>query len=180
MTQARLGAGRSRLYDALWRRLADEPLVDELVERYEWDTPLKVAGGLHYLVLAGRAAWGDVPRALVEEREFLRRHVAQQGVQTNEVQRSRILLPCFLEAARRLGTDLLDIVELGPSAGLNLVWDRYRYRYANGSWGDAGAPVELSGEERTPVPAELLTRRLRVGERVGIDLAPIDLSRDDS
>jgi len=179
LTQARLGAGRSPLYDRLWRQLAEEPLVDGLVERYEWDTPLKVAGGLHYLVLGGRASWDDVPRALVDEREFLRRYAAGQGVQTNEVQRSWMLLPCFLEAARRLSTDVVDVLELGPSAGLNLVWDRYRYRYANGSWGDRSAPLELAGDERTRVPAALLAQPLRVERRVGIDLAPIDLSDDD-
>jgi hypothetical protein len=175
LTQARAGAGRSPLYDELWRRLADEPLGDALVDGdYRWDTPLKVVGGLHYLVLAGRASWDDVGRALVEEREFLRRYVAEQGVQTNEVQRSWMLLPCFLEAARRLGAASLDVVEIGPSAGLNLVWDRYGYRYENGAWGDPASPIVLSGEERTPVPAELLELAPRVRSRVGIDLAPID------
>jgi hypothetical protein len=37
----------------------------------------------------------------------------------------------------------------------------------------------LTGEERTPIPAELLTLRPRVRRRVGIDLAPIDVATDD-
>jgi hypothetical protein len=179
LAQARAAAGRSPLYDALWRRLADEPLVDELVDEYRWDTPLKVVGGLHYLVLDGRAAWDDVEEALVGEREFLRRYVAEQGIQTNEVQRCWALLPCLLEVARRTGADRFDFVELGPSAGLNLVWDRYRYRYANGSWGDPQARLELAGEERTPIPAGLLALAPRVRSRVGIDLAPIDATTDE-
>jgi hypothetical protein len=174
--QARSAAGRSPLYDELWRRLADEPLVDALVEEDRWDTPLKVAGGLHYLVLAGRASWDDVDLALVEEREFLRRYVAEQGVQTNEVQRCWMLLPCFLEAARRLDVAGFDVLEIGPSAGLNLLWDRYGYRYANGAWGDLAATITLSGEERTPVPAGLLELAPRVRSRVGIDLAPVDVT----
>lgn len=174
LTQARSAGGRSPFYDELWRRLADEPLVDGLVEEYRWDTPLRLVGGLHYLVLAGRASWDDVCHALVEEREFLRRYVAEQGVQTNEVQRCWMLLPCFLEAARRLDAADFDLLEIGPSAGLNLVWDRYGYRYANGTWGDAAATITLSGEERAPVPAELLELSPRVRSRVGIDLAPID------
>jgi hypothetical protein len=178
LDQARSAAGRSPLYDALWRRLAEEPLVDELVDEYRWDTPLKLVGGLHYLVLDGRAAWDDVGRALVEERDFLRRYVAEQGVQTNEVQRCWMLLPCFLEAARRLGAEQFDVVELGSSGGLNLVWDSYRYRYANGSWGDREAPLELAGEERRPVPAELLALAPRVRSRVGLDLAPIDITTE--
>jgi hypothetical protein len=180
LDQARSAAGRSPLYDALWKRLADEPLVDELVAGgYRWDTPLKVAAGLHYLVLAGRASWDDVERALVEERAFLRRYVAEQAIQTNEVQRCWMLLPCFLEVARRTGAEQLDVIELGPSAGLNLLWDRYRYRYANGSWGDRGAPLELAGEERRPVPAELLALAPRVRSRVGLDLAPIDVASEE-
>lgn len=102
--------------------------------------------------------------------------MVEQGIQTNEVQRCWMLLPCFLEAARRSGFDEFDLLELGPSAGLNLLWDRYRYRYANGAWGGAAAPLALAGEERTPVPAELLALPLRVRSRTGIDIAPIDVT----
>jgi hypothetical protein len=153
--------------------------VDELVTEYDWRTPLKVVAGLHYLVLDGRASWDDVPAALVEQRDFLRRFVAEQAVQTNEVQRSWMLLPCFLECIRRAGLEEVDLVELGPSAGLNLVWDRYRYRYAAGSWGSEGAPLELTGEERRPVPARLLRIAPRVRSRVGIDASPVDVTSDD-
>jgi hypothetical protein len=100
-------------------------------------------------------------------------------VQTNEVQRCWVLLPCFLELARRSGFDELDLVELGPSAGLNLVWDRYRYGYDAGEWGSVDAALELRGEERRPVPAELLQERPRVGRRIGIDLAPVDVTTDE-
>jgi hypothetical protein len=147
---------------------------------------------VHYLVLTGRAPelaeayacdgadpWPLFRDVLERERDWLARFVAEQGVQTNEVQRSWTLLPCFLEAARRLGADALDVIELGPSAGLNLVWDRYRYRYALGSWGPADAPVELDGEERRAVPRALLSVRPRVERRVGVDLAPVDLTTDE-
>jgi hypothetical protein len=121
-----------------------------------------------------------VPEALVEHRDFLREFVAEQVVQTNEVQRCWTLLPCFLEAARRTGAETLDLIELGPSAGLNLVWDRYRYGYAEGDWGATEAQLELRGEERRPVPGELLRLTPRVRGRVGIDRAPIDVTGDES
>jgi hypothetical protein len=149
------------------------------VDEYRWDTPLTLAAGLHHLVLEGRASWDDVLGALKVHRAFLGRFVAEHGVQTNEVQRSWFLLPCFLEVTRRTGAGQLDLVELGSSAGLNLLWDRYRYRYQCGTWGSAAAELELGGEERRPVPAELLSVRPRVRDRVGIDLAPIDVSRDE-
>ena len=123
----------------------------EIVGRVpHWDAPLRLLGGLHYLVLAGRASWDD---PLVEHGDFLRGFVRDHGVQTNEVQRSWALLPCFLRAAELLDAAEVDVVELGTSAGLNLVWDRYRYEYRAGAWGGDDAALTLRGEERRPVPA---------------------------
>jgi hypothetical protein len=127
-------------------------------------------------VLGGEASWDEVDAAFEEHEDFLRRFVAEQPVQTNEVQRSWVLLPLFLHA---VGSAQVHVVELGASAGLNLVWNRYRYRYEQGAWGPADAPLELAGEERRPVPARLLERELRVLSRVGIDLAPIDVATED-
>jgi hypothetical protein len=141
-----------------------------------WDAPLRLLGGLHYLVLAGDASWDD---PLETHAKFLREFVRTQGVQTNEVQRSWMLLPCFLRAAQVLGVDELDVVELGPSAGLNLLWDHYRYSYASGEWGPDDATLRLAGDERTPVPAALLELAPKVVRRVGIDRAPIDVTTDE-
>jgi hypothetical protein len=137
---------------------------------------LKLLAGLHYAVLAGKASWDDVPRALDEQGDFLREFVRRTDVQTNEVQRSWMLVPCFLEIARRTGAETLDVIELGPSAGFNLLWDAYRYRYQDAEWGPADAELELTGDERRPVPAELLRLSPRVRQRVGIDIEPIDVT----
>ena len=90
-----------------------------------------------------------------------------------------MLLPCFLEVARATGADAFDLIELGSSAGLNLVWDRYRYRYTNGEWGPAEAALELSGEERARVPRRLLALRPRVRRRIGMEREPIDVTSDE-
>ena len=134
---------------------------------------------MHYLVLTGRASWDRVEDALVDERDFLRRFVSEQRVQTNEVQRCWALLPCFLEAARRLDASTVDLIELGTSAGLLLLWDQYRYRYDAGEWGPQDAPLELSAEERGRVPGELLARQLVVRDRIGLDLEPVDVTTDE-
>ena len=94
-------------------------------------------------------------------------------MQTNEVQRAWGLLPVFLTVSDGRPFDLL---ELGPSAGLNLLWDRYSYRYATGRWGDG--PLELSGDDRVSPPAELLARRVSVARRRGIDLNPVDVTTE--
>jgi len=149
--------------------------VDEIVVDPGWHAPLRLLGGMHYLALAeGVHPWADVASFLEERRDWLRRFVSEQSVQTNEVQRCWALLPAFLT----LGKRRLDLVELGPSAGLNLLWDRYCYDYAAGSWGARDARLVFSGFERAPVPADLLERRPEVVRRRGIDLAPVDVTTE--
>jgi hypothetical protein len=140
----------------------------------EWDLPLRLLGGLHYLVLGGEASWDDRPAALERHAQFLRRWCSEQEVQTNEVQRSWALLPAFLSLADGRPFDLL---ELGPSAGLNLLWDRYAYRYSTGTWGSG--ELELRGDDRLPPPASLLASRVDVARRRGVDLNPIDVTTDE-
>ena len=148
----------------------------ELVESPpRWDAALRLLAGLHALVLDGRADWDDLSAALEDEAEFLRGYAAEVEIQTNEVQRAWALLPCFLELARWSGVDTFDFVELGTSAGLLLLWDRYRYRYSAGAWGDEDAPLDLDGDERGRVPGGLLQIVPRVRRRVGIDRNPLDL-----
>lgn len=98
-------------------------------------------------------------------------------MQTNEVQRCYGLLPAFLQAAGETGR-ALDLIELGPSAGFNLLWDRYAYRYGAERWGKADAPIELNGELRAPLPSGLLAIRPVVRRRLGIDLSPIDVNSE--
>jgi hypothetical protein len=130
--------------------------------------------GLHYLVLGDLASWDDVDGALDRHAAFLSRWAAEQDVQTNEVQRAWGLLPAFLFVADERPFDLL---ELGPSAGLNLLWDRYRFRYSSGAWGSG--PFELSGDDRVPPPSELLEREVSVVRRRGIDLNPVDVTTEE-
>jgi hypothetical protein len=142
--------------------------------------PLRLFGGVHYLELAGvepyalSGEWRDFRSALESQREFLARFVRDQAVQTNEVQRCYALLPAFLELARASGAETLDLVELGPSAGLNLLWDRYAYAYRAGRWGSS--ELQLGGVEYEPVPREVLARRVGVRRRLGIDLKPVDVT----
>ena len=77
------------------------------------------------------------------------------------------------------GVEIIDLLELGSSAGLNLLWDRYRYRYEPGP----GAPRT----RRSPCPARSVGRCPRsccVSSRAsatvrGVDLSPIDLTRPE-
>ena len=147
--------------------------MDRVAPDLRWDLPLRLLGALHYLVLAGLASWDDAEAALDEHAGFLRRHLAEQQVQTNEVQRAWALLPAFLSVADGRP---LDVLELGPSAGLNLVWDRYAYAYRSGSWG--ASSLTLAGDDRVSPPAELLAREVVVARRRGIDRSPVDVTTE--
>jgi hypothetical protein len=148
-----------------------------------WRFALQLFGAVHYLQLAGTAPdalsgeWEHFRAAVEDNRDWVIRFLAEQSVQTNEVQRCFALLPGFLTIAREAGRPL-DLLELGPSAGLNLLWDRYGYRYAEGAWGPADARLTLRGDERGPVPAELLSTRAEVASRRGLDLDPVDVTTE--
>ncbi|MGL6280588.1 MAG: DUF2332 domain-containing protein [Gaiella sp.] len=179
---AALGAA---VYADLARTLADDPAraARVLGDDTSWDIGLRLFGGVHYLVLTGVAPdalsgrFDDFAAALVDHERTLARWMVEQGVQTNEVRRCIGLLPAFLTIARETGLPL-ELLELGPSAGLNLQLDRYRYVYASGTWGDPAAAVVLEAIEERPVPAELLATPLAIGRRRGVDLSPIDATRD--
>ena len=119
--------------------------------------------------------WLKFRGVLESHRDWLERFVAEQPVQTNEVQRSWALLPAFLTV-----TDgrPLDVIELGPSGGLNLFWDRYRYRYGDTVWGPADAPLELAGVADPAPPARLFDTQVEVRKRIGVDRRPVDVTTD--
>ena len=155
------------------RRFAEDPAAERILGGGK---VLALLAGLHDLVLRGDASWDD---PLSEHEEPLREWLERYTVQTNEVQRSWVLLPLFLHATRN--AEAVHVLELGASAGLNLVWDRYRYEYEAASWGDADAALRLVGDERgSPIPAAVLERRPEIRSRVGIDRAPVDLGDDEA
>ena len=103
--------------------------------------------------------------------------VQQRMVQTNEVRRSACLLPAFSEVARATSAPLA-LIEIGPSAGLNLLFDHYQYSYDGVHFGPGSSPVVLDSELRG-APLQLPTRMPVVASRMGIDLNPLDLRNDD-
>jgi hypothetical protein len=173
---------------ALLRRCARDPLALRLVPAEPtWEVPHKLVAAVRWLVLAGEVQgyqdtadpWEAFRSVLRDHGDRIARFVREQPVQTNEVQRCFSLLPLFLTLARATQRPF-DLLELGPSAGLNLLWDRYRYRYEEGRWGSETARLELTGGEHAPVPGSLLREHVEVKRRRGIDLNPVDVTSEDS
>ncbi|KQS02287.1 hypothetical protein ASG11_16115 [Sphingomonas sp. Leaf357] len=148
---------------------AGEPTRDAL--------PLRLIGGLHALVLAGAddelvqiysGAVIDVGQVgAILERVLARHEVALMPwldgpPQTNEPGRSAALMTGLIEIAARHGPRL-EILEIGSSAGLNLLIDRYRFDLGGTIYGPAESPVtirpEWSGPPARAVPLEIVSTR---------------------
>jgi hypothetical protein len=150
---------------------------------------LRLCGGFHNLVLIGadKALAAIYPPATaIADAEFalvlghaISRHdgrlhdLLDSAPQTNEVARSGMLLPGFLTIARETGLPLA-VHEIGASAGLNLLFDRFHYRYGDATWGDRKSPARLAPEVRGQMPP--LHGALSVSVRVGCDRLPVDLA----
>ena len=113
----------------------------------------------------------------LDRADAVRGLLATRRVQTNEVGRCAYLYPAFGLIARLAGERPLGVIEVGASAGLNLLWDRYGYRYGDGPiHGDPGSPVQLVCATPGEIPPPLPQRVPAVGLRVGVDLHAIDVS----
>ena len=194
------GALSSPLYAGLLRRAAEDLLAGgptaavldgHLADPGRSALALRMLGGVHVLVLTGRApelaefyptaggsadagpgaalAWPAMRGVLDEHAEEIRSWL-ERPPQTNEVGRGAALAGalCYLaaEAARPVR-----LVEIGASAGLNLRADRFWISGAGVSYGDRSSPVRMpDGWLGRPPPV----RPVDVVSRTGGDLTPVD------
>jgi hypothetical protein len=148
--------------------------------------PLRIAGGLHALVLNGldaglvahyppntvtdQALTGAVLSALTTHQDFLIDWV-QSPPQTNEVRRSAALIAAAHWLAARHPLPFITS-ELGASAGLNLMWDRYALSVGGQTFGPSDPALTLTPDWTGPVLAQTT---VQVTERRGVDLNPLDV-----
>ncbi len=172
---ARLEArGRSPLYEGLTEGVAEDTEVLRLLASLPpaKRQPKLLLGAVQYLY--GTAL--DYPsfrRVVVEKWTEVSSTMLARRTQTNEVGRCAILLPLLAALPEPLA-----LLEVGASAGLCLLMDRYRYDYGRGIVGQENSPVLLHCEPRgssTPTPSRLPD----VVWRAGIDLDPVD-TRDET
>ena len=178
----------------LCRLLATRDWPDtQLRQRYfTWDgdigpgaqsLPLRLAGGLHALVLKGDALGESYPPHAVDDDSLWRAvkdamHRADTGLniwvnsppQTNEVRRAAVLIAVGHVLAHR--HDLpIRLSELGASGGLNLMWDTYGLDIEGRRYGPPGATVVLTPAWTGPPPPAASPV---VTVRRGVDLNPLN------
>ncbi|MEK9969684.1 MAG: DUF2332 family protein [Ferrovibrio sp.] len=148
---------------------------------------LRVAGALHRAVLDGdeqlaacyaaqQITAGDLDAALLRHAALLLQYL-QSPPQTNDPQRSAVLLGGFLRLAQLCPGLSLQCCEIGASAGLNLSWDAYAYDFGSWRHGEPQtAPLLLRCRWDGPVP-DFASLRTRVIARAGCDVSPLDARR---
>lgn len=164
------------------RRLRDWPGLT-----LEDAVPLRLAGGLHNLALTGadhrlvpvyageitgQAQVDGLVRSVVAEHDAALLGWFDGPPQTNEAGRSAGIMAQLLWLAGRLGTRF-ELNEIGASAGINTMMDRFSFDLGGVKAGVAGSPMHIAPEWRGPPPP---SAPVRIVGAAGCDLAPVDLT----
>ncbi|WP_449403007.1 DUF2332 domain-containing protein [Exiguobacterium artemiae] len=190
----------SPLYEYLSLEIAEDPGILDLCRhaRDVQPVPNLLFGAVHYLLLKGidhplAAYYPSVSKqpkpfhdAFADFKSFCTTYeaeliplLAQRLVQTNEVRRCTYLYPVFSQIHEQTQQPLA-LLEIGTSAGLQLLFDQYGYEYGNGETvGNPASRLQLTsvieGNDtpvipQTPPPVTM---------RTGLDLNIVDLNDTD-
>jgi hypothetical protein len=185
------------LFETAASQLGKGLMLDQIMAQWvgfaKTDLPaLRWAGGLHYLALAGQAPelarhfpscgghpdfgtlWAAIDQTQAGHAGFLVQFMTRPP-QTNEVQRSALILPGLNWIAALAGSDM-ELLEIGSSAGLNQFPDHVRVDYGGFTLGPKDAALNLVATWHGPTLAD---RPIHVSARGGCDLTPIDASSSE-
>ena len=191
---------RSPLSAALMYSAADDAEADGIVAALFEPVPappgsvpqLRLLGALHHLVLDGRApelaafypsaggtrtpdgVWPAAAATIQEHFNWIQERL-RRTVQTNEPGRSTVLYPALLWLMGRHQLPIR-LLEIGASAGLNLLADRYCYVSDTDELGDPASPVRFvePWHPAPPIDLSAAARQLTITERAGCDEHPLN------
>lgn len=168
---------RGTFFDAL-RNWPGAPLADAL--------PLRVAGGIHSLHLAGTAPalaaiYRDAPG--LDDAAIIASVVAANEAelltwldgppQTNEAGRSANFIGAMLWLADHGLPPRFACLEIGSSAGINLMLDRYHYDLGGVQVGPQPGAMQFTPEWQGAAPPD---HAIEIASTKGCDVAPVDLT----
>jgi hypothetical protein len=168
--------GRSALYETITREIADDVRVLALLAALP---PVKRQPNLLLAAVrhvAGRALdWPAFLQIVRTRWDEVREIMLSRWTQTNEPGRCAILLPVLARLPQPLA-----LIEVGASAGLCLLPDRYGYDYGTHSvHADTALPetpvFPCVASAATPLPFQLPS----VVWRAGLDLNPLDVNNEE-
>lgn len=188
----------ARVLDLLAERIQPgTPLTDRM---FNWpgeigprghSVPLRLLAGLHALVLTGAcpalkakyppnpapadaSLWAAIQGALNDHTALLDQWL-DNPPQTNEVRRAAVLIAAGHWLAARYDLPIR-MYELGASAGLNLMWDRFALVLPDGQIGPPDPVITLTPDWRGDLPTGKVPTII---DRRGVDLMPMNAHEPD-
>src|ERR1700682_1299979 len=194
--------GSSPLYYHLSQRIAEDHELLALASHCRGDqpTPTLFRGAVHFLLLNGirdplarfystlttsalspEEAYPHFRVFCFNHQEDLLPLPSDHLVQATEIRRCSYLMPAFCLISSLAQRSSLALVEVGTSAGLNLLWDRYGYHYEpNIQRGNTQSKIQIGclwrGDKRPVLPERLPV----VVSRVGLDQHVLDLTDENN
>jgi hypothetical protein len=137
--------------------------------------PLRLVAPYHALFRSGEIASFDTIEAIRAATAAHDNWIAtwlDGPPQTNEPARSATFMAALLVLAKRYSLPF-ELLEIGSSAGLNLLIDRYRYDLGGVTVGPADSPVLIKPDWRGAPPP---VANVRIDRVRGVEIAPIDVT----
>lgn len=124
-------------------------------------------------------AFAPFRRYCLDHAEDIGAMLATRILQSNSPERAAYLLPAMMRVAARTGGQPISLVEVGCSAGLLTQFDAYGYDFGDGVVIGPRSGPRLHGFRFRDRRPDLTGGMPKIGERVGIDLNPIDVTLAD-
>ncbi|KAB2334459.1 DUF2332 domain-containing protein [Cytobacillus depressus] len=190
----------SKLYEYLSLEIAKNDEILELCTNASEGQPVPnlLFGAVHYLLLKGKehklkeyypsvvsnpkhveGAFNSFKDFCFQYQNEIISILQSKLVQTNEVRRCAYLYPVFSLIYEKTKKPLA-LIEIGTSAGLQLLWDKYSYSYGTDEiFGNKSSALNITSEiigENMPF---LASTPPPVSKRMGLDLNTIDLNDEE-
>ena len=185
--------GSSRIYEFLSHRISKDHQILELSMNTKNGQPVPnlLFAAVHYLLLKGKdhplkefyPSVSEHPRKIdesdiftnfkafcLEYKDDVVYMLQNKLVQTNEVRRCAYLYPVFCWIYNKIEKPL-SLIEIGTSAGLQLLWDHFSYSYGDTKiYGNKQSDIHLTSEIRGESQVNFLPNPPLVASKVGVDL----------